>query len=139
MNPSKFVPATSFSIVRQTLSDVKVHKVVALVSRRTRVDLSESDPKKSNQSGNKKNHKPQWFCHFCGRAGHTRPNCFKLQALKQSPKQKVLVSKAQDPVALIHELVKFLNLYTNVGADIRNNPNSKFASKKAWMQKTQSQ
>ena len=139
MNPSKFVPATSFSIVRQTLSDVKVHKVVALVSRRTRVDLSESDPKKSNQSGNKKNHKPQWFCHFCGRARHTRPNCFNLQASKQSPKQKVLVSKAQDPVALIHELVKFLNLYTNVGADIRNNPNSKFASKKAWMQKTQSQ
>ena len=96
-------------------------------------------PKKSNQFGNKKNHKPQWFCHFFGKARHTRPNCFKLQALKQSLKQKMPVSKAQDPFALIHELVKVLNLYNNVGADIRNNPNSKFASKRAWMQKTQSQ
>ena len=139
VNPFKFVPATSTSIVHQTLSDVKVHKVVALVSRRTKVDMSEFEPKKTNQSGNKKNHKPQWFCHFCGRAGHIRPNCFKQQALKQSPKQKVPVSKVQDPVALIHELVKVLNFYTNAGADIRNNSNSKFASKKVWMQNTQSQ
>ena len=40
------------------------------------------------------------------------------------------MSKAQDPIAPIHELVKVLNLYTNAGDDIRNNPNSKFASKK---------
>ena len=139
VNPPKFVHATSSSVVCQTLSDVKVHKEVALASRRTRVDLSESETKNSNHFGSKKNHKPQWFCHFCGRAGHTRPNCFKLQVLKQSPKQKVLVSKAQDPVALIHELVKVLNLYTNGGANIRNNSNSKFASKKVLMQKTQSQ
>ena len=78
--------------------------------------------------------------YFCGRDGHTRPNCFKLQALKQSPKQKVHVPKAQNLVALIHELVKVLNLYTNTGAEIRvnsnRNLNSKFASKKVWMQKT---
>ena len=61
MNPPKFVPATSTSIVRQTLFDVKVHKVVSPTFRRTRVDLSESEPKKTNQSGNKKNHKPQWL------------------------------------------------------------------------------
>ena len=29
------------------------------------------------------------------------------------------VPKAQDPVALIHELVKVLNLYTNTGVEIR--------------------
>ena len=46
--------------------------------------------------------------------------------------------KAQDPVALIHELIKVLNLYTNTGAEIKTNPNSKFASKRVWMQKTQS-
>ena len=38
-------------------------------------------------------------------------------------------------------LVKVLNLYTNIGAKIRENsnrnPNSKFASKKVWVQKTQ--
>ncbi|XP_050280276.1 uncharacterized protein LOC126721265 [Quercus robur] len=85
VNPPKFVLATSSSYVCQTSTNVKVHKVVAPVSRKTRVDLSESEPKKSNQSRNKKNHKPQWFCHFCGKVGHTRPNCFKLQALKKSP------------------------------------------------------
>ena len=51
--------------------------------------------------------------------------------------------KAQDPIALIHELVKVLNLYTNTGVKIRvnsnRNHNSKFVSKKVWMQKTQPQ
>ena len=57
VNPSKFVPTTSSFVIRQTLSDVKVHKVVSSASRRTRVELSESESKKSNQSGSKKNHK----------------------------------------------------------------------------------
>ena len=82
VNPSKFVPATSSSVVHPTVSKVKVHKEVVLASRRTRVDLSESKSKNLNQSRSKKNYKPQWFCHSCGGAGHTRPNCFKLQALK---------------------------------------------------------
>ena len=70
VNPPKFVSTTSSSTIRQTFFDVKVHKVVSPASRRTRADLSESESKKSNQSGNKKNHNPQWFCHFCeiGRA-----------------------------------------------------------------------
>ena len=134
VNPPKFVPATSFSIIHPTLSEVKVHKDVVLASRRTRVDLSKSKPKNPNQFGSKKNHKPQWFFHFCGGVGHTKPNCFKLQALKQASKQKVPVPKAQDLVALIHELVKVLNLYTNTRAEIRANSNrnlnSKFASKR---------
>ena len=74
MNPPKFVPAISSSVVCQILSNVKVHKEVAPASRRTRVDLSEIETKNSNHSGSKENHKPQWYCHFCGRAGHTRPN-----------------------------------------------------------------
>ena len=115
VNTPKFVPASSTSVVHPSVSK----------------------PKNFNQSESKKNHKPQWFCHFCGRARHTRPNCFKLQALKQSSKQKVHVPKAQDPVALIHELVKVLSLYTNTRAEIKTNPNSKFASKRVLMQKTQ--
>ena len=63
--------------------------------------------------------------------------------LKQVSKQKVSVPKAQDPITLIHKLVKVLNLYTNIGAKIRvnsnRNSNSKFASKNVWMQKTQPQ
>uniref|UniRef100_A0A7N2L7E5 Gag-pol polyprotein n=1 Tax=Quercus lobata TaxID=97700 RepID=A0A7N2L7E5_QUELO len=58
VNTPKFVPATSSSVVRQTLSNVKFHNVVSPASRRTRVDLSVSESKNSNQSGSKENHKP---------------------------------------------------------------------------------
>ena len=122
------------------MSKVKVQNEEVLASRRIRVDLSKSKHKIPNQFGSKKHHKPQWFCHFCGGARHTRPNCFKLQASKQASKQKMPVSKVQDPIALIHELVKVLNLYANTRVEIRansnRNPNSKFASKKIWMQKS---
>ena len=79
-------------------------------------------------------------CHFCGGARHTRPNCFKLHASKQATKQKVYVPKAQDPLTLIHELVKALSLYSNSRVDYQSylskNSNFKPASKKIWMQKT---
>ena len=47
---------------------------------------------------------------FCGKSGHIRPNCYKLQAAKRANKSKVSVPQAQDPIALIIELVKTLNL-----------------------------
>ena len=143
IHPPKFVLVTSSSDVHPSVSKVKVHKEEVLASGRTRVDLSESKPKNPNQFGSKKHHKSQWFCNFCGGAGHTRENCFKLQVSKQRSKQKVPVSKAQDPMTLIHELVKVLNLYANIGANFRANSNrnlnSKFASKRVWMPKTQPQ
>ena len=50
------------------------------------------------------------------------------------------VPKAQDPMTLIHKLVKVLNLYANAGVDLKSslsrNSNPKFASKRVWMQKT---
>ena len=50
--------------------------------------------------------------------------------------------KPQDPMALIHELVKVLKLYANTKvetwANSTRNPNSKFASKRVWLQKIQS-
>ena len=46
-------------------------------------------------------------------------------------------------MTLIHELVNALNRYANAGVDhqsnLSRNSNSKFASKRVWMQKTQSQ
>ena len=50
--------------------------------------------------------------------------------------------QVQDPIILIDELVKALNLYTNLGvayhSNINNNSNARVASKKFQMQKTQS-
>ena len=52
------------------------------------------------------------------------------------------MSQAQNPMVLIGELVKALNLYTNPGVahhfNMNNNSNTRVASKKFWMQKTQS-
>ena len=108
MNHPNFSLATSSSGVHQTLFEVKVHKEVVHASRRTRVDLSESKTKNPNQSKSKKNHKPLWFCHFCGRAGHTRPNYFKLQALKKSPKKKCMCQKHKILLQLLMSWWKFL-------------------------------
>ena len=142
VHPPKLVHATSTSTIHPSLSEVKVPKEEVLASKRTRVDLSESKSKNPNQSRSKKQHKPQWFCHFYGGVGHILPNCFKLQASKQASKQKVSVPKPQDPMALIHELVKVLKLYANTKvetwANSTRNPNSKFASKRVWLQKIQS-
>ena len=75
-------------------------------------------------------------------AGHTRLNCFKLQAAKRANKPRVPVPQAQDPMVLIGKLVKALNLYTNprvaYHSNMDNNSKARVASKKFWMQKDQS-
>ena len=107
--------------------------------RKIRVDLKESKSKKSTFPKDKLHDRPAWVCHFCGKSRHIRPNCFKLQAAKRANKPKVPVPQAQDPIVLIGELVKALNLYSNLGvahySNMNNNSNAKVASKKFWMQK----
>ena len=53
----------------------------------------------------------------------------------------MFVPQAQDPIALIGELVKALNLYSNLGvgnhSNVNTNSNACGASKKFLMQKTQ--
>ena len=50
--------------------------------------------------------------------------------------------QAQDPMVLISELVKALNIFSNPGvgnhSHVNKNSNARGASKKFWMQKTQS-
>ena len=127
----------------ETVSEVsEIFKPIEVSpSRKIRVDLKEFKPKESTLSKDKMHGKPAWVCHFCGKSGHIRPNCYKLQAAKRVNKPKVLVPQAQDPIALIGELVKALNLYSNLGvgnhSNVNTNSNVHGASKKFWMQKTQ--
>ena len=110
--------------------------------RKIKVDLQESKSKAHNPPKGKLHDKPAWVCHFCGKSRHIRPNCFKLQATKRANKPKVSVPQTQDPMVLIGELVKALNLYSNfrVGnhSNENKNSNARGASKKFWMQKAQS-
>ena len=142
---TNFVPSSSSKplvseVVKPFMSEAK--SVEVMPPRKIRVDLHESKPKAPNPSKGKTHDKPAWVCHFCGKSGHIRPNCYKLQAAKRANKQKVLVSQAQDPMVLIGELVKALNLYSNavVGnhSYVNKNSNAHGVSKKFWMQKTQS-
>ena len=105
--------------------------------RKTRVDLKESKPKQSTLSKDKSHDKLARVCHFCRKSGHIRPNCYKLQAAKRANKPKVPVPQAQDPLVLIGELVKALNLYSNPGvtqnSNVNKNSNARSASKRFWM------
>ena len=109
-------------------------------SRKIRVDLKKSKPKESTLSKDKMHGKPAWVCHFLGKSRHICPNYYKLQAAKRANKPKVSMPQAQDPIALIGELVKILNLYSNPGvgnhSNVNTNSNAHGASKRFWMQKT---
>ena len=80
------------------------------------------------------------FVIFFGKSGYIRPNFYKLQAVKRANKPKVPMPQAQDPMILIDELVKVLNLYSNPGvgnhSHLNKNSNAHGASKRFWMQKT---
>ena len=110
--------------------------------RKIRVDLKESKPKQYTPSKDKSHDKPAWICHFCGKSEHIRPNYYKLQAAKRANKPKVPVRQVQDPMVFIGELVKAFNLYSNPGvgnhSNVNTNSNARGASKRFWMQKTQS-
>ena len=110
--------------------------------KKIRVELRESKLKESTLFKENLHGKSAWVCHFCGKSGYIRPNCFKLQATKRANKSKVHVPLAQDPMILIGELVKALNLYFNpkVGnhTHVNKNSNARGAFKKFWMQKAQS-
>ena len=127
-------------VVKPSVSEAKSIDVTP--PKRIRVDLHKSKPKTPNPPKGKTHDKPAWVCHFCGKSRHIRPNCYKLQAAKRANKPKVPMPQAQDPMVLIGELVKALNLYSNPGvgnhSHVNKNSNARGASKKFWMQKTQS-
>ena len=74
---TNFVPSSEPSNI-----DVVKSKEEVPTPRKIKVDLKESKPKNPNLPKDKKHDRPLWVCHFCGKAGQTRPNCFKLQATK---------------------------------------------------------
>ena len=134
---TNFVPSSSSEppmseAVKPSVSEAKPIEVTP--PRKIKVDLHESKPKAPNPSKGKTHDKPAWICHFHGKSGHIRPNCYKLQAAKRANKPKVPVPQAQAPIVLISELVKALNFYSNPGvgnhSHVNKNSNAQGASKK---------
>ena len=46
------------------------------------INLEESKSKNFTLPKDKLHDRPAWVCHFCGKFGHIRLNCFNLQAAK---------------------------------------------------------
>ena len=75
-------------------------------------------PKKKGKSLPKSQRRPQvkHFCHHCGMRGHTRPNCFKLQALKRDDSlqdnsrrmPKGIQAKGENEGQLIEDVMEML-------------------------------
>ena len=76
--------------VKLPVSEV-VKPIEVSPSRKIKVDLKESKLKESIHSKDNMHGKPAWVYHFCGKSGHIRPNCYKLQATKRVNKPKVPV------------------------------------------------
>ena len=103
----------------------EIVKLIEVTShKKIRVDLKESKSKNPTLSKDKVHDRPLWVCHFCGKSRHIHPNYFKLQVAKQVNKSKVHVPQAQDPMVLIGELVKVLNLYSNPEVAHHSNKNN---------------
>ena len=102
---TNFAPSSSSEplmseVVKPFMSKAKFVEVTPL--RKIRVDLHESKPKAHHNPPKGKTHdKPAWVCHFCGKSGHIRPNCYKLQVAKRANKPKVSVPQVQDPMYLL--------------------------------------
>ena len=85
-----FVNEVVSETVKPPVSEV-VKPIEVSLFRKIMVNLKESKPKESILSKDKMHGMPTWVCHFCGKSGRIRPNCYKLQAAKRTNKPKVSV------------------------------------------------
>ena len=90
LHSTNFVPSSSFE---PSMSEV-FKPIELLPSRKIRVDLKESKLKESTLSKDKMHGKLTWVCHFCGKSGHIRPNCYKLQAAKQTKSASASITRS---------------------------------------------
>ena len=89
----KFVKAKELTVATPIGENVKVEKksnVIAQMVLTKPPNLFVAKPKATGKSFPKSQRSPQTqhFCHHCGIRGHTRPNCHKLQALKNTSSQR---------------------------------------------------
>ena len=87
----RFVKAKELIVAAKNAEKVKPEKKNNVTDQRFMTKLSVVKPKGNGKSLPKSQRGPrtQHFCHHCGIQGHTRPNCHKLQALKNSGVQRL--------------------------------------------------
>ena len=86
----KFVKATEPMVATPSVENVKVGKksngtAKKVLTKPQNPFVAKPKAKGKSQRGPQVQH----FCHHCGVRGHTRPNCYKLQALKKVDSQRL--------------------------------------------------
>ena len=89
----KFVKAKESMVATMTVEKVKVEKKRNVTDQRVLIKSRNQSVVKPEAKGkslpkSQRGLRTKHFCHHCGLQGHTRPNCHKLRALKNSSAQR---------------------------------------------------
>ena len=89
----KFVKAKESIVATMNVEKVKPKKKKTVIDQRFMTKPPKQSTVKPKGKGksfpkSQRSLRTQHFCHHCGIQGHTRPNCHKLQALKNSGAQR---------------------------------------------------
>ena len=89
----KFVKTKELVVAASTLKKVKDEKKKNVANQRVlnkpRNQLvARTEAKGKSLHKSQRGLRIQHFCHHCGQQGHTRPNCHKLRALKNTSDQR---------------------------------------------------
>ena len=76
---------TENNVVKNELASENLDKGKSILGAPPKQDKKEAkNPRAKKGNSQKPKQKKKYFCHHCGVAGHTRPNCYKWLALKRA-------------------------------------------------------
>ena len=100
------------------------------------------NPRAKKANSQKSNQKKQHLCHYCGVAGHTRPNCYKWLATQQSNDMIVYgnQNQLQSSLAPLRDLLKALMFLSNLNSISPSSSvqgfNQRKGSSRVWKEKS---
>ena len=132
------------NVVKNELTSEKLDKGKSILGAPPKKDKKEAkNPRAKKNNSQKPKQKMQHVYHYCGVAGHTRPNCYKWLATQQSNDMITSGNQNQFPssFAPLGDLLKALMFLSNLNGfnSSPSLPNQRFArqkvSSKVWKEK----
>ena len=125
----KFVKAKEPMVATMTAEKVKVEKKRNVTDQRVLIKPRNQSVVKPEAKGkslpkSQEGLRTKHFCHHCGLQGHTKPNCYKLKALKNSSAQRsrgprlgkgnwiAEQSKGQEGDPRVRDVMKMIDVFT---------------------------
>ena len=132
------------NVVKNELTSEKLDKGKSILGAPPKKDKKEAkNPRAKKNNSQKPKQKMQHLYHYCGVAGHTRPNCYKWLATQQSNDMITSGNQNQFPssFAPLGDILKALMFLLNLNGfnSSPSLPNQRFArqkvSSKVWKEK----